>query len=170
MVAVQALEKHTAELKQKEAQIAVLVSKVEEITAKYAYLETFPARLEGVTIPQNVLVRTTELSSNHTSTDIDRVHLSGISVPCGNKLCRIVEPFRPSRIPALGAFFCGDLTIPTFGSSPWIVWEIFTSRLIEERLPLLPINGRLHLQRSWHWHCSIWPTVYGKWILIRCNY
>ena len=58
MVAVQALEKRTAELKQKEAQIAVLVSKVEEITAKYAYLETLAARLEGVTIPQNVLVRT----------------------------------------------------------------------------------------------------------------
>ena len=58
MVAVQALEKRTAELKQKEAQIAVLASKVEEITAKYAYLETLAARLEGVTIPQNVLVRT----------------------------------------------------------------------------------------------------------------
>ena len=57
MGAVQALEKRTAELKQKEAQIAVLASKVEEITAKYAYLETVAARLEGVTIPQNVLVR-----------------------------------------------------------------------------------------------------------------
>ena len=57
MIAVQALEKRTAELKQKEAQIAVLASKVEEITAKYAYLETLAARLEGVTIPQNVLVR-----------------------------------------------------------------------------------------------------------------
>ena len=56
MVAVQALEKRTAELKQKEAQIAVLVSKVEEITAKYAYLRFLAARLEGVTIPQNVLV------------------------------------------------------------------------------------------------------------------
>ena len=57
MIAVQALEKRTAELKQKEAQIAVLASKVEEITAKYAYLETVAARLEGVTIPPNVLVR-----------------------------------------------------------------------------------------------------------------
>ena len=57
MIAVQALEKRTAELKQKEAQIAVLASKVEELTAKYVYLETVAARLEGVTIPQNVLVR-----------------------------------------------------------------------------------------------------------------
>ncbi len=57
MIAVQALEKRTAELKQKEAQIAVLASKVEELTAKYAYFETVAARLEGVTIPQNVLGR-----------------------------------------------------------------------------------------------------------------
>jgi hypothetical protein len=58
MIAVQALEKRTAELKQKEAQIAVLSSKVEELTAKYAYLETVAARLEGVTIPPKVLART----------------------------------------------------------------------------------------------------------------
>ena len=58
MIAVQALEKRTAEIKQKEAQIAVLASKVEEITAKYAYLETVVARLEGVTIPPKVLART----------------------------------------------------------------------------------------------------------------
>ena len=57
MIAVQALEKRTAELKQKEAQIAVLESKVEELTAKYAYFETVAARLEGVTIPPNVLAR-----------------------------------------------------------------------------------------------------------------
>ena len=57
MIAVQALEKRTAELKQKEAQIAVLASKVEELTAKYAYREAVATRLEGVTIPQNVLVR-----------------------------------------------------------------------------------------------------------------
>ena len=36
----------------------MLASKVEEITAKYAYLETVAARLESVTIPQNVLART----------------------------------------------------------------------------------------------------------------
>ena len=57
MIAVQALEKRTAEIKQKEARIAVLASKVEELTAKYAYLETVAARLEGVTIPPNVLAR-----------------------------------------------------------------------------------------------------------------
>jgi trimeric autotransporter adhesin len=57
MVAVQALEKRTAELKQKEAQIAVLASTVEELTAKYACLETVAARLEGLTIPPNVLAR-----------------------------------------------------------------------------------------------------------------
>ena len=57
MIAMQALEKRTAELKQKEAQIAVLASKVEELTAKYAYLETVAARLEDVTIPRNVLAR-----------------------------------------------------------------------------------------------------------------
>jgi hypothetical protein len=40
MIAVQTLEKRTAELKQKEAQIAVLESKVEELSAKQAYFET----------------------------------------------------------------------------------------------------------------------------------
>jgi hypothetical protein len=38
MIAVQALEKRTAELKQKEAQMAVLESKVEELKAKHALL------------------------------------------------------------------------------------------------------------------------------------
>src|SRR5262245_53670132 len=46
MIAVQALEKRTAELKEKETQIAVLESKVEELTARYAYFETVAARLE----------------------------------------------------------------------------------------------------------------------------
>ena len=48
MIAVQALEKRTAELKQKEAQIAVLESKVEELKAKQAYFETVAARLEAL--------------------------------------------------------------------------------------------------------------------------
>ena len=48
MVAVQALEKRTAELKQKQAQIAVLESKVEELKAKQASLETVAARLEAL--------------------------------------------------------------------------------------------------------------------------
>jgi hypothetical protein len=45
MIAVQALEKRTAELKQKEAQLAVLESKVEELTAKHAYFEPVTVRL-----------------------------------------------------------------------------------------------------------------------------
>ena len=57
MIAVQALEKRTAELKQKEAQIVVLASKVQELTAKQAYFETVAARLEGVMIPPRVLAR-----------------------------------------------------------------------------------------------------------------
>ena len=38
MIAVQALAKRTAELKQKEAQLAVLQSEVKDLKAKYAYL------------------------------------------------------------------------------------------------------------------------------------
>ena len=53
MVAVQALEKRTAELKQKEAQIAVLASKVQELTAKQAYFETVAARLEALELRHN---------------------------------------------------------------------------------------------------------------------
>jgi Chaperone of endosialidase len=53
MIAVQALEKRTAELKQKEAQIAVLESKVEELTAKHAYFETVAARLEALELRNN---------------------------------------------------------------------------------------------------------------------
>jgi hypothetical protein len=48
MIAVQALEKRTGELKQKETQIAVLASKVEELKAKHAYFETVAARLEAL--------------------------------------------------------------------------------------------------------------------------
>ncbi len=53
MIAVQALEKRTAELKQKEAQIAVLASKVQELTAKQAYFETVAARLEALELRHN---------------------------------------------------------------------------------------------------------------------
>jgi uncharacterized protein YsxB (DUF464 family) len=53
MVAVQALEKRTAEIKQKEAQIAVLASKVEELTAKQAYFETVAVRLEALELRHN---------------------------------------------------------------------------------------------------------------------
>jgi hypothetical protein len=53
MIAVQALEKRTAELKQKEAQMAVLASKVEELEAKHAYFETMAARLEALELRKN---------------------------------------------------------------------------------------------------------------------
>jgi hypothetical protein len=53
MIAVQALEKRTAELKHKEAQMAMLESKVEELRAKHAYFETVAARLEALELRQN---------------------------------------------------------------------------------------------------------------------
>jgi hypothetical protein len=53
MIAVKALEKRTAELKQKEAQIAILESKVEELKAKHAYFETVLERLEALELRQN---------------------------------------------------------------------------------------------------------------------
>jgi hypothetical protein len=59
MIAVQALEKRTAELKQKEAQIAVVESKVEELTAKLAYFETAAARLEALELRQNHSIQIT---------------------------------------------------------------------------------------------------------------
>src|SRR5262245_41484441 len=48
MIAVQALEKRTVELKQKEAQIAVLESEVKDLKAKHEYFETVAARLESL--------------------------------------------------------------------------------------------------------------------------
>ena len=62
MIAVQALEKRTAELKQKEAQMAVLASKVEELTAKHAYFETVAARLEALELRQN---RSTQITAEN---------------------------------------------------------------------------------------------------------
>jgi hypothetical protein len=53
MIAVKALEKRTAELKQKEAQIAVLESKVEELKTKHAYFETVAARLGALELRRN---------------------------------------------------------------------------------------------------------------------
>ena len=53
MIAVQALEKRTAELKQKEAQIAALESKVEDLEAKQASFETVSARLEALELRKN---------------------------------------------------------------------------------------------------------------------
>ena len=59
MIAVQALEKRTAELKQKEAQLAVLESKVEELKAKHAYFETVAARLEALELRHNYSIQIT---------------------------------------------------------------------------------------------------------------
>src|SRR6516165_241857 len=59
IIAVQALEKRTAELKQKEAQISVLESGVEELKAKQAYFETVPARLEALELQNNYPIQIT---------------------------------------------------------------------------------------------------------------
>jgi hypothetical protein len=56
MIAVQALEKRMAELKQKDAQIAVLV---EELKAKQAYFENMAARLEGLELRENHSIQIT---------------------------------------------------------------------------------------------------------------
>jgi len=57
MIAVQALEKRTAELKQKEAQIAVLESEVKDLEAKQAYFETVAARLKALELRMNPSIR-----------------------------------------------------------------------------------------------------------------
>jgi prefoldin subunit 5 len=59
MIAVQALEKRTAELRQKEAQMAVLESKVEELEAKHTYFETVAARLEALELRQKHPIKIT---------------------------------------------------------------------------------------------------------------
>jgi hypothetical protein len=59
MIAVQALEKRTAELKQKEAQIAVLESKVEDLEAKHAYFEAMAARFEALELLKNHSIQIT---------------------------------------------------------------------------------------------------------------
>jgi hypothetical protein len=59
MIAVQALEKRTAELKQKQVQIAVLQSEVEELKAKHDYFETVVARLEGLELRNNHAIQIT---------------------------------------------------------------------------------------------------------------
>jgi hypothetical protein len=58
MIAVQALAKRTAELKQKEAQLAVLQSEVKDLKAKYAYFETVAARLEALELRNNHSIQT----------------------------------------------------------------------------------------------------------------
>src|SRR5262245_25809962 len=48
MIAVQALEKRTTELKQQEAQMAVLASQVEDLKARHPSFETVAARPEAL--------------------------------------------------------------------------------------------------------------------------
>ena len=59
MIAVQALEKRTAELKQKEAQIAVLQSEVTDLKAKHAYFETMATRLKALELRTNPSIQIT---------------------------------------------------------------------------------------------------------------
>jgi trimeric autotransporter adhesin len=59
MIAVQALEKRTAELKQKEAQMAVLQSEVKDLKAKHAYFETVAKRLESLELRENRSIQLT---------------------------------------------------------------------------------------------------------------
>ena len=54
---VDALEKRTGELKQKEAPLAVLESKVEELKAKHAYFETVAARMAVLSCETTTLSR-----------------------------------------------------------------------------------------------------------------
>jgi len=61
MVAVQALEKRTKELKRREAQMAVLELKLEELKAKQDYFETVAARLQAFELQQDQTIdRTAE--------------------------------------------------------------------------------------------------------------
>ena len=62
MIAVQTLEKRTAELKQKEAQFAVLQSEVKDLKAKLAYFETMAARLEALESQKSHVIQIAEKS------------------------------------------------------------------------------------------------------------
>jgi trimeric autotransporter adhesin len=59
MIAVQALEKRTAELQQKEAQMAMLASQVEDLQAKLVSFETVVARLEALEERMNHAIQIT---------------------------------------------------------------------------------------------------------------
>lgn len=60
MIAVQALEKRTAELKEKDARIAALEMETGKLKAKQAHFESVAARLEAIELKLNfpVQVRT----------------------------------------------------------------------------------------------------------------
>lgn len=57
MIAVQALEKRTAELKAKEARIVALEKETAELRARHSYFETVAARLEALEFKLNQPVR-----------------------------------------------------------------------------------------------------------------
>ena len=59
MIAVQALENRTAELKQTKAQLAVLQSEIQDLKAKHAYFETVAARLEALELRKNDSIQMT---------------------------------------------------------------------------------------------------------------
>jgi hypothetical protein len=59
MIAVQALEKRTAELRDKEAQIATLESKVEHLSAKHVDFDSLAARLQALELRQNNSIQIT---------------------------------------------------------------------------------------------------------------
>jgi hypothetical protein len=64
-------EQRTAELQQKEAQMAVLASTVADLKAKYASLETIAARLEALELRQNPSLQiTAENSRGSTRVDV----------------------------------------------------------------------------------------------------
>jgi len=65
MIAVQGLERRTAELVQKEAQIAVLTSQVEELKANQAYFETVAARLDELRENQPIHRTAEQLTGLH---------------------------------------------------------------------------------------------------------
>jgi hypothetical protein len=62
MIAVRALEKRTAEPKQKEAQFAVLQAEVKDLKAKLAYFETIAARLEALESQKSHVIQIGEKS------------------------------------------------------------------------------------------------------------
>ena len=70
LIAVQALEKRTAELKQKDVTIAVLESTVEQLKAKQVYFETVAARLDALESRQNQSIRAIREVSRGVAPDV----------------------------------------------------------------------------------------------------
>jgi hypothetical protein len=70
MSAVQALEKRTAELKQKDAQLAVLQSTVEELKAKQVYFESLARRLDALESRKNQSIQALQTISRSIAPDV----------------------------------------------------------------------------------------------------